>query len=100
MSTSISSSFVTIFDAEVKQAYQSDRVLAGTVRERAGVQGNTYKFNKLGSGVANLHIPQSDVTPLNLAHSQVTATMSDYNAAEYSDIFTSGKVLLTKEQNL
>ena len=100
MSTSISSSFVTIFDAEVKQAYQSDRVLAGTVRERAGVQGNTYKFNKLGSGVANLHIPQSDVTPLNLAHSQVTATMSDYNAAEYSDIFTSGKVLFDERAEL
>ena len=68
MSTSISTSFVTIFDAEVKQAYQNDRALAGTVRERSGVQGNTYKFNKLGSGVANLHIPQSDVTPMNLTH--------------------------------
>ena len=100
MSTSISSSFVTIFDAEVKQAYQSDRQLAGTVRERAGVQGNTYKFNKLGSGVANLHIAQSDVTPLNLTHSQVTATMSDYNAAEYSDIFTSGKVLFDERAEL
>ena len=100
MSTSISSSFVTIFDAEVKQAYQSDRKLAGTVRERAGVQGNTYKFNKLGSGVANLHIAQSDVTPLNLTHSQVTATMSDFNAAEYSDIFTSGKVLFDERAEL
>ena len=93
MSTSISTSFVTIFDAEVKQAYQQDRALAGTVRERTGVSGNSYKFNKLGSGVANLHIPQSDVTPMNLTHTQVTATMADYNAAEYSDIFTSGKVL-------
>ena len=37
MSTSISTSFVTIFDAEVKQAYQNDRQLAGTVRERTGV---------------------------------------------------------------
>jgi hypothetical protein len=100
MSTSISTSFVTIFDAEVKQAYQNDRVLAGTVRERSGVQGNTYKFNKLGSGVANLHIPQSDVTPMNLTHTQATATMSDYNAAEYSDIFTNGKVLFDERAEL
>lgn len=100
MSTSISTSFVTIFDAEVKQAYQEDRKLAGTTRERAGVQGNTYKFNKLGSGVANLHIAQSDVTPLNLTHTQATATMSDYNAAEYSDIFTSGKVLFDERAEL
>jgi len=100
MSTSISTSFVTIFDAEVKQAYQQDRMLAGTVRERSGVSGNSYKFNKLGSGVANLHIPQSDVTPMNLTHTQVTATMSDYNAAEYSDIFTSGKVLFDERAEL
>jgi hypothetical protein len=100
MSTSISTSFVTIFDAEVKQAYQNDRALAGTVRERSGVQGNTYKFNKLGSGVANLHIPQSDVTPMNLTHTQATATMSDFNAAEYSDIFTNGKVLFDERAEL
>tara|TARA_X000001388_G_C2228507_1_gene122122 strand:+ start:370 stop:1209 length:840 start_codon:yes stop_codon:yes gene_type:complete len=100
MSTSISTSFVTIFDAEVKQAYQQDRALAGTVRERTGVSGNSYKFNKLGSGVANLHIPQSDVTPMNLTHTQVTATMADYNAAEYSDIFTSGKVLFDERAEL
>ncbi|MAN64504.1 MAG: hypothetical protein CMI60_21445 [Parvibaculum sp.] len=100
MSTSISTSFVTIFDAEVKQAYQQDRKLAGTVRERTGVSGNSYKFNKLGSGVANLHIPQSDVTPMNLTHTQVTATMEDYNAAEYSDIFTSGKVLFDERAEL
>ena len=100
MSTSISTSFVTIFDAEVKQAYQQDRQLAGTVRERTGVSGNSYKFNKLGSGVANLHIPQSDVTPMNLTHTQVTATMADYNAAEYSDIFTSGKVLFDERAEL
>ena len=100
MSTSISTSFVTIFDAEVKQAYQQDRSLAGTVRERTGVSGNSYKFNKLGSGVANLHIPQSDVTPMNLTHTQVTATMADYNAAEYSDIFTSGKVLFDERAEL
>ena len=100
MSTSISTSFVTIFDAEVKQAYQQDRALAGTVRERTGVSGNSYKFNKLGSGVANLHIPQSDVTPMNLTHTQATATMSDYNAAEYSDIFTNGKVLFDERAEL
>lgn len=100
MSTTISASFVTIFDAEVKQAYQNDRQLAGTVRERTGVSGNTYKFNKLGSGVANLHIPQSDVTPMNLTHTQVSASMADYNAAEYSDIFTSGKVLFDERAEL
>ena len=100
MATSISTSFVTLFDAEVKQAYQEDRALAGATRERAGVKGNTYKFNKLGSGVANLHIAQSDITPLNLTHSLASATLSDYNAAEYSDVFTAGKVLFDERAEL
>ena len=87
MAQSITNAFVTLFDAEVKQAFQAESVLRGAVRLRSGVSGNTYKFPKLGKGSATARIPQTDVTPLNVTYSQVTATMSDYNAAEYSDIF-------------
>ena len=41
MSTSISTSFVTIFDAEVKQAYQQDRSLAGKSRRFIDEIGGT-----------------------------------------------------------
>ena len=81
MAQSITNAFVTLFDAEVKQAYQGESVLLGAVRLRQGVQGNTYKFPKLGKGSATARIPQTDVTPLNVTYSQVTATMEDYNAA-------------------
>ena len=92
MSLQISSAFVTLFDAEVKQAYQGQRALAGLIRERSGVEGSTVKFPKIGKGVATQRIPQADVTPLNVSYSQVTATMQDYIAAEYSDIFNQQKV--------
>ena len=92
MAQSITNAFVTLFDAEVKQAFQAESVLRGAVRLRSGVSGNTYKFPKLGKGSATARIPQTDVTPLNVTYSQVTATMSDYNAAEYSDIFHQAKV--------
>ena len=100
MAQSITNAFVTLFDAEVKQAYQGESTLLGAVRLRQGVQGNTYKFPKLGKGSATARIPQTDVTPLNVTYSQVTATMSDYNAAEYSDIFHQAKVNFDERQEL
>ena len=100
MAQSITNAFVTLFDAEVKQAYQGESTLLGAVRLRQGVQGNTYKFPKLGKGSATARIPQTDVTPLNVTYSQVTATMQDYNAAEYSDIFHQAKVNFDERSEL
>ena len=100
MAQSITNAFVTLFDAEVKQAYQSESSLLGCVRLRQGVTGQTYKFPKLGKGTATARIPQTDVTPLNVTYSQVTATMSDYNAAEYSDIFHQAKVNFDERSEL
>ena len=100
MAQSITNAFVTLFDAEVKQAYQAESVLRSAVRLRSGVSSNTYKFPKLGKGSATVRIPQTDVTPLNVTYSQVTATMSDYNAAEYSDIFHQAKVNFDERSEL
>ena len=99
MST-LSPAFVTLFDAEVKQAYQAKAQLVGAVRQRRGVEGSTVKFPKVGKGVATVRVPQSDVTPLNVAFSQVTCTLTDWNAAEYSDIFNQAKVNFDERQEL
>jgi N4-gp56 family major capsid protein len=100
MAVGISSAFVQLFDAEVKQAYQSSRALAGLTRERTNVEGNQVKFPKIGKGTATVRVPQTDVTPLNVTYSQVTATMSDYIAAEYSDIFSQQKVNFDERREL
>jgi len=99
MST-LSPAFVTLFDAEVKQAYQAKAQLVGAVRQRRGVEGSTVKFPKVGKGVATVRVPQSDVTPLNVSFSQVTCTLQDWNAAEYSDIFNQAKVNFDERQEL
>ena len=52
MALGLSTAFTTLFDAEVKQAYQAMSVLRGTTRMRVGVEGNTVKFPKIGKGVA------------------------------------------------
>jgi hypothetical protein len=100
MAINLSTAFVTLFDAEVKQAYQASAVLRPAVRIRSGVEGSTYKFPKIGKGVAQIRIPQTDVTPLNVTYSQVTATLSDYIAAEYSDIFMQAKVNFDERREL
>ena len=64
------------------------------------VEGSTVKFPKIGKGTASVRIPQTDVTPLNVTYSQVTATMTDYIAAEYSDIFHQQRVNFNERQEL
>jgi len=100
MAIGLSPAFVTLFDAEVKQAYQAKSQLVGATRMRRGVEGATVKFPKVGKGVATLRVPQTDVTPLNVDFSQVTATLEDWNAAEYSDIFMQQKVNFDERQEL
>jgi hypothetical protein len=100
MSISLSNAFVTLFDAEVKQAYQGMAKLVPAVRQRRGVEGSTVKFPKVGKGVATIRVPQTDVTPLNVGFSSVTLTLADYNAAEYSDIFSQQKVNFDERQEL
>lgn len=100
MSISLSNAFVTLFDAEVKQAYQGTAKLVPAVRQRRGVEGSTVKFPKVGKGVATVRVPQTDITPLNVGFSSVTLTLSDFNAAEYSDIFSQAKVNFDERQEL
>ena len=100
MAINVSTAFVDLFDSEVKQAYQAESVLRGTMRTRTGVAGNTVKFPTIGKGVATLRVPQTDVTPLNVAYGQVTATMEDYIAAEYSDIFQQSHINFDERSEL
>ena len=100
MAQNVTTAFVDLFDSEVKQAYQAESLLRGTMRTRTGVAGNTVKFPTIGKGVATLRVPQTDVTPLNVTYGQVTATMEDYIAAEYSDIFQQSHINFDERSEL
>lgn len=93
MSVNITDVYQTSFDALVKQEYQKGAKLLGAVRTANNVVGSTHKFRKIGKGLAQLRgALQSDITPMNVDYSDVTATLSDYVAPEYSDIFSKPKV--------
>jgi len=100
MAQNVTTAFVDLFDSEVKQAYQAESLLRGTMRTRTGVAGNTVKFPTIGKGVATLRVPQTDVTPLNVTYGRVTATMEDYIAAEYSDIFQQSHINFDERSEL
>lgn len=101
MATGISTAFVTLFDAEVKQAYQAESMLRNAVRLRTGVEGSTYKFPKISAGAAVARgTLSSDVTALGITYAQATATMSDWVAAEYTDIFGQTKVNFDERSEL
>ena len=92
MAQSVTNAFITLFDSEVKQAYQASRALAGLTREKHGVVGSTCRFTKIGKGQASIRTPLTDIVPLNVSYSTVSATMTDYLAGEYTDIFQHAKI--------
>lgn len=100
MSASVSTNFKTSFDAMVKQAYQGMQRLGGTVRTKTGVNGSTHKFPKMGKGLAQPRITQTDVSPMNITHSVATATLSDWCAPEYSDIYDLEKLTFDERKEL
>lgn len=87
MSIYLPDNAVAEFDAMVKHDYQGEGMLRPTVRVKTGVVGATHRFPKMGKGTATPRIPQTDVVPMNIAHTKATATLEDWNAPEYTDIF-------------
>ena len=100
MSTGLSNSFIQLFDAEVKQAYQGSAVLNNVCRMRTGVVGSTANFPNVGKGQATVRTPQTDVTPLNTSFGTTSVSLTDYNASEYSDIFNQQKVNFDERREL
>ena len=93
MSKQISAIAESMFDATVKSVFQDiGKNLRETVRVKTGVIGSTYNFPLRGSGVAHKHVQYTDVVPMNIAYSQNTCTLSNYNASEYTDIFDKATV--------
>lgn len=97
---SLPTAAIASFDGMVHHAYQERGKLRGTVRLKTGVVGSTHRFPKLGSGLASRRVPQTDVTPMNLQHSNQTVTLEDWNAAEYTDVFDDQKTNISEREEL
>ena len=99
MATSINNAFITQFEAEVHMAYQRmGSKLKNLVRTVNGVNGNTVKFQKVAKGSANTKARHAEVVAMDLSHSNVSATLTDYYAADYVDKLDELKVNIDERQ--
>jgi hypothetical protein len=100
MSASASTNFITSFDTLVKKQYQMGMKLRNTVRVKTGVNGATHRFFKINKGLATPRLPQTDVTPMNVGQSYVDASLTDWNAADYSDVYDLAALNYDERQEL
>lgn len=88
------------FDRRVKEAYEQGGMLRMTVEMANEVVGSTHRFHVIGKGMATRRIDQTDVIPMNINHTNATATLEDWNAAEYTGIFNQQKVPYKEQDKL
>jgi len=99
MASSITNAFITQFEAEVHMAYQRmGSKLKNLVRTVNGVSGSTVKFQKVAKGTANTKARHAEVVAMDLAHKAVSATLTDYYAADYVDKLDELKVNIDERQ--
>jgi len=99
MATSITNAFITQFEAEVHMAYQRmGSKLKNLVRTVNGVNGSSVKFQKVAKGSANTKARHAEVVAMDLSHSNVSATLTDYYAADYVDKLDELKVNIDERQ--
>ncbi len=98
MANTIDTAFIKQFETEVHMAYQRmGSKLRGTVRT-ANVTGSTVRFQKIGTAEATTKSRNGNVTPMDLAHTNVEATMADFYAAEYIDKLDELKININERQ--
>jgi hypothetical protein len=98
MANTIDQAFIKQFETEVHMAYQRmGSKLRNTVRT-TNVTGSTARFQVIGKGTASTKTRNGDVTTMELAHTNVEATMADYYAAEYIDKLDELKININERQ--
>ena len=86
MSTTIDQAFIKQFEREVHEAYQRQgSKLRNTVRTISDVNGSSAVFQKVGTGTASTKSTHGLVPVMNLDHTSVEVTLSDYYAGDWVD---------------
>jgi len=98
MSTGLTAVQRIEFDSMVKAAYQGAAKLRPHVRVRSNVLAATTRFRRAARGVATPRVPQTNVVPMNTGFAEAIATLSDWNAAEYTDVFDQAKTDVEERQ--
>jgi len=92
MSQNLSAVQTEQFDSEVKHAYQGAKTLRECITYRSA-EGGKYDFRLMGKGQATQRTGASaDVVPMGISHGLIVATLLDFEASEYTDIYNAAAV--------
>ena len=100
MTKQLTDQAIASFDQRVKKAYEKGALLKPTVTTKDNVVGATHRFQRIGKGLATKRIAQTDVVPMNIVYGNTTATLEDWNAPEYTDIYDQQKVNFDEQEKL
>ena len=101
MSTSLSTAFIKQFEAEVHMAYQRmGSKLRNTIRQVNNVKGSQARFQKVGKGSAVSKSRHAQIPTMDITHSTVDVTLSDFYAADYVDRLDELKTNIDERQVL
>ena len=98
MASTMDTAFIKQFESEVHMAYQRmGSKLKNTIRNQQ-VSGNVVRFQKIGAGTASTKSRNGNITPMELVHTNVEATLEDHYAAEYIDKLDELKINIDERQ--
>ena len=93
MSTSITTSFITSYEAKVHEVFQRQgSYLKDAVRVKDNVVGSTAVFQKIGKGTATTKARHGTITPMNQTHTAPSCTLADFYAGDWVDKLDEAKV--------
>ena len=86
MSTNIESAFIKNFQSDVHLQYQRmGSKLRNTVRVKNNIVGSSTTFQKVGKGTASTKARHGKVPVMNVDHTPVECSLSDYYAGDWVD---------------
>ena len=86
------------FDSLVKHAYAGMGLLKPSVTVRNNVVGETYKFRKMGKGLANQKSTSDLVTPMDVTH-EISAELRPELCRYPQTFLIKQKLTLTRSKN-
>ncbi len=93
MSTSITTAFITAYEARVHLVFQrKGTVILQAVRWKRDTVGSTHVFQVMGKGAATTKARHGQITPMNQSHSTATATLVDFYAGDWVDALDEAKI--------
>jgi hypothetical protein len=93
MSTSVDVSFSKSYETEVKQAYQRmGSKIRARVRSKSNVKGSSTTFQTVGKGTPTTKVRHGQITPMNVSHTPVECTLTDFYAGDWVDKLDEAKV--------